>query len=74
MQTDLTAQERAGLVAWLLAFGARLTTRDIMDLTGLTRPGAWFLMTGLSRVLSIYCDDEGKWCKLERCKMGENGK
>lgn len=65
MQTDLTAQERAGLIAWLLAFGARLTTQEIMDLTGLTRQGAWYLMMRLSRVLAVFCDEEGKWCRVE---------
>jgi len=66
---ELTAQERAGLIAWLLAFGAHLTTREIAELTGLTQPGAWYLMMRLSRVVGIFCNDEGKWCKLERCRM-----
>lgn len=65
MQIDLTAQERAGLIAWLLAFGARLTTREIAEMTGLTRPGAWYLMMRLSRILSIYCDDHRKWRRVE---------
>jgi len=73
MHDELTAQERAGLIAWLLAFGARLTTKEIGEMTGLTRQGTWCLMMRLSRILSIYCDDEGKWCKMERCQMGGNG-
>ena len=71
MHDELTAQERAGLIAWLLAFGARLTTQEIAEMTGLTRQGTWCLMMRLSRVLAIFCNDEGKWCRIE---VGGNGK
>ena len=70
---ELTAQERAAIITWKLAFGAQLTTRESAELTELDRTSAWRLMMRLSRVLSITCDDEGKWCKMERCKMGGNG-
>ena len=61
---DLTAQERAAIVAWRLANGDRLTTQEIMDLTGLKRRSAWGLVSSISRVIPIYCDDEGQWCKI----------
>jgi len=71
MQTELTAQERAAIITWKLAFGAQLTTREIAEMMGLTHCGAWRLMMRLSRVLAIFCNDEGEWCKMERCEMEE---
>lgn len=62
---DLTAQERAGKIAWLLAQGERLTTNEIARLTGLTRGGAWYLMMRISRVVPVVCDERGEWCKIE---------
>jgi len=62
---DLTAQERAAIVTWRLACGERLTTQEIMRLTGLTREGAWYLMMRLLRVVPIFCDDGGEWEKLD---------
>ena len=56
-----TAQEKAALVAWHLAHGECLQTRDIARLTGLSMTGAWQMMQRLSRVIPIYQDDRGIW-------------
>ena len=56
-----TVTERVGLVVWHLAHGESMQTRSVADLTGLTMPGAWYLMTRLSRAIPIYQDDQGFW-------------
>ena len=58
---DLLAQEKAAIVVWKLAQGAALLTSEISDLTGMSRQGAWAMMTTISRVIPIWCDSEGKW-------------
>jgi hypothetical protein len=57
---EMVVTERAGLVAWKLARGARLTNREIQRMTGLGQPGAWLLMGRLSRCLPIWFGD-GVW-------------
>ena len=61
MDTDYTAQEKAALIAWHLAHGEGLQTRDVAALTGLAMDGAWRLMQRLARVLPIYQDEQGFW-------------
>ena len=51
-----TITERAAIVAWHLAHGETMQTRDVADLCGLTMTGAYLLMRRLSRVIPIYQD------------------
>jgi DNA-binding CsgD family transcriptional regulator len=60
-QEDLSAQERAALVAWWLAHGDALTTADVARLTGLTPSGAHRLMTCLECALPARRDEQGTW-------------
>ena len=60
MEPD-TVTERVGLVVWHLAHGEAMQTRNVAALTGLTMPGAWYLMTRLARVIPIYQDEQGFW-------------
>jgi hypothetical protein len=53
---DYTGQERAALVAWHLAHGDGLTTRQVSEIVGLSWDNAHRLMLRLSRVLPIYQD------------------
>jgi len=62
-ESGLTAQERAALVAWALAKGRRLTTRQVSDLTGLEMRGALHLLHRMSRVLPIY---QNGWLWMEQ--------
>ncbi len=57
----ITPEERAGILVWYLAHGESFPTRDAARLTGLTHRGALRLLSGLSRVLPIYQDDDGLW-------------
>lgn len=61
--TDLpdTITERAALVVWHLAHGESMQTRDVANMTGLTRQGAWDLMQRLSRVIPIYLAEGDIW-------------
>lgn len=69
---ELTPQERAAIVAWFLARGEELTTRDIARYTGLSMRRAQSLINDLSRVLPIYfC--VGRWqMVLARERIDEN--
>ena len=60
---DLTSQERAAVVAWELARGRKLSTKEIRKLTGLSVSGVSRLMTRLARVLPVWRDD-GVWSSL----------
>jgi len=68
MVNDFTPQERAGMVVWHMAQGEGMRTRDVAAMTGLTRRGALYLMTRLSRCLPFYQDDGGFW---QVCYMRE---
>lgn len=59
--TEYLAQERAAKVVWLLAKGARLSSRQVAALTGLTRNSARELLNLMSRVCPIYRDANGCW-------------
>jgi hypothetical protein len=57
---DLTSRERAALIADLLRQGAKLSTVEIAQMTGLGERGARALVSGISRVCPILCLD-GRW-------------
>jgi len=67
---DLTPQERAALIAWRLARGEELTTRDVADCTGLTVRRARMLLNEISRVVPIH-RVIGYW---QNALLSENGK
>jgi hypothetical protein len=60
-----TAWERAAVVSWRICVGQRYSTLDIANLTGTTRQNAWSMMMILSRVIPIWCDDDGMWGRIE---------
>lgn len=54
-ETDsLVTTERVAIVAWKLAAGASPTTSEIAAMVGISRSGAWEMMSRLSRVLPIH--------------------
>lgn len=59
--TPDTPGERYALIAWYMAAGAALSTRDVARLTGLKMRGAFGLMCCISRVLPIYQDERRIW-------------
>jgi len=63
---ELTAQERAALVTWLLAGGAQMTTGDVATVTGLTPRGARTMLERLSRVIPIRQNEAGRWICVYR--------
>lgn len=64
MNVPETAYERAALVAWLLARGKRLRTRQIALLIGLNPRNTYRLLCRISRVIEIYQDEAGYWCSV----------
>jgi hypothetical protein len=60
------AQERAALIAWRLALGERLSVIEIAHVCGTSRQGAWLMITHLSRILPIYCDDQDNWQQIPK--------
>lgn len=62
---EMTAQQKAFRIAFLLADGRTLTTRQVAEMTGLTMSGAWQLMQNGSGAVEIYQDDDGRWRRLE---------
>jgi DNA-binding IclR family transcriptional regulator len=63
--SDLVAQERAARVTWALAEGARMTTREVAECTGLHLRSAYHMMNKLARVLPITLDDCGHWVRAD---------
>jgi hypothetical protein len=61
---ELTAQERAFDVAFRLAEGEELTTRQVAEMTGLSMTGAWYLMQRGARVRPITQDGRGRWKRV----------
>ena len=60
-QRETVTTERVALVAWRLAQGRAMSTRQVAELTRLTRFGAWQMMQLVARVLPVYQDDDGQW-------------
>ncbi len=58
---DLTGQEKSAKVAWLLAQGRPLSTREIAQHAGLSLRGARWLLARIARVVPIYRDDDDRW-------------
>lgn len=61
VEKELSAQERAVVVASYLCHGAHLSTKDVCALTGLTSSGARRLLYKIARVWPIRRDEEGRW-------------
>jgi alkylated DNA nucleotide flippase Atl1 len=60
MLDTLTVSERVALVVLELATGKRLTTRQVAELCGISRQGAWLLLCRISRVVPLGYGD-GVW-------------
>jgi DNA-binding IclR family transcriptional regulator len=58
---ELTPQERAALVAWHLAHGEAMTTRQVAETAGMSVSCAYRLMYALARVLPVYKNGDGFW-------------
>jgi hypothetical protein len=57
-------RERAAVVAWKLAVGQRLTTHQIADLCRISHRGALALIVCISRVIPVWCDEQGQWQRI----------
>lgn len=71
MDDSLSAQERAGLVVWLLA-QRPMTTAAVAGRVGLSHAGARVLLAKLSRVVPIYYDRAGnawRFCPADESNM-----
>ena len=59
-ENEMSAQQRAGLVVWLLGRGHAFTTLEIAQIAGLSRRGAADMMVRLSGKLPIVCE-HSRW-------------
>lgn len=57
---EMTPQQRAGLVIWLMGRGHTFTTLEVAHIVGLSYRGAADMMDNLSGKLPIY-REFGKW-------------
>lgn len=58
--SELTSQQRAALVVWLLARGHSFTTMEIAHITGLGYRGAKHMMDNISSTLPLSCE-QSRW-------------
>jgi len=63
---DLVVTERAAQAAWMLADGAKMTTREIADRVGLHVKSAYHMMNKIARVLPVMLDEDGRWHRTDR--------
>lgn len=70
--TPETPTERAGAIVVRLTRGERLTTRQVMALTGLTRGAAYNLMIRLCRVDELPLTYYGRRWQLLRNVSGDD--
>lgn len=62
-----TVTERVAVVVMELANGEEMTTRQVAELLGITRFGAWRIMARLCRVPALrLIQFDGKWRMLPR--------
>ena len=64
-ENEYVATERAALLGYKFAQGARLTTMEVAVICGLTHSGAWRILDKMSRVLPLLQLDDGKWVSTE---------
>lgn len=57
--------ERVAVVVMELLNGEEMTTREVAELVGINRGGAYIMLTKISRVTPIYCE-KGRWKLLRR--------
>ena len=60
MHEEMVTTERVAIVVYRLVSGQRGTTADIAEWVGLTRFGAWDMLSRISRVLPVAIID-GCW-------------
>ena len=58
---EMTPQQRAGLVIWLMARGHCFTTMEIAHITGLSYRGAKHMMDNLSGPRLPLACEHGQW-------------
>ena len=63
---DLVVTERAAQTAWMLAEGAKMTTREIAERTGLHVKSAYHMMNKIARVLPVVLGEDGRWHRTDR--------
>ena len=70
--TPETSSERVAVVVWSLAHGARLTTRQVAELTGVKQQTAYAMMCAISRVLPLY-QEKNVWQICTKNRMFNEG-
>lgn len=75
---EMSPQQRAAAVAWELARGRCLRTKEVMQLTGMSRSGALALMAHLEAAGGLpirYSEDDQHWqaLRLDEARQGSDG-
>lgn len=58
---EAVTTERVGIVVYLLARGRVMTTAEAAQIANVSRRGALYMLSRLSRCLPLYMSDDGKW-------------
>jgi len=64
--SDLVVTERAALVGWWLADGARLNVPEIAARVGLEKKSVYHMMNKIARQLPIALDEDGRWHRVTK--------
>lgn len=62
---EVTSQQKAAEVSWLLANGETLTTTQVAERYQMTWSGAYKLMTTISQQIPITQDDKSRWRRFD---------
>lgn len=73
IQTPEIPSERVAVIVFLICKGRKFTTNEIAELCGVTKRGAYYIMSRISRVLPLTLDD-GTWSEFHPSEEtdGEN--
>ena len=65
-RSDMVVTERAALVGWWLADGARMNVPEIAQRVGLKKKSVYHMMYKIARQLPIALDNEGRWHRIDK--------
>lgn len=67
---DFATTERISFIIWSMTLGAKLTTREIAQLLGITRAGAYLMLCRSSRAIPLVFEN-GRWSVIQGTKVAD---
>ena len=68
-ESDMVITERAALVGWWMAEGARMNVVEIAEHVGLGKRSVYYMMNKIARSLPIALDEHGRWHRIDKHKQ-----